>query len=59
MVPPKNVRTRSENIIKHLPGVKSLVKDFKSPMEIWNHFFSDNIINIIVERTFVRSKRET
>ncbi|KAK9680966.1 hypothetical protein QE152_g38665 [Popillia japonica] len=50
MVPPKNVRTRAENIIKLLPGVKSSVKDPKSPMEIWKHFFSDDI-NIILENT--------
>ncbi|KAJ8928934.1 hypothetical protein NQ314_018433 [Rhamnusium bicolor] len=32
--PLKNVRTRSENIITHLPGVKEDIKKLKSPIDI-------------------------
>lgn len=50
-VPPQNVRTRSKNIITHLPGVTSATKGLKSVVDIWNYFFDDEIITIIVENT--------
>nr|XP_022906087.1 piggyBac transposable element-derived protein 4-like [Onthophagus taurus] len=47
----KQVRTRADNIIKVLPGVKKNAKGIKSPLEIWSLFFPDNILNVIVENT--------
>lgn len=35
----KTIRTRQQNIIKRFACVKLPVKDFKSPLKIWNHFF--------------------
>ncbi|UYV72184.1 hypothetical protein LAZ67_9002121 [Cordylochernes scorpioides] len=50
-LPPKNVRTRSENIITHLPGVKGEVKNAKSILDCWNLFIDDNILECIVTNT--------
>lgn len=33
-MPPKNSRTRSHNIISHVPGVKNVAKNMKSELEI-------------------------
>lgn len=49
--PTRNVRTRSENIITHLPGVKGEAKKVKTPIDIWQCFINDHIFNIIVENT--------
>ncbi|KAJ8945554.1 hypothetical protein NQ318_020400 [Aromia moschata] len=48
---PRTTKTRSENIVKVLPGPSRLTKNFKSPLEIWKFFFCDEIINIIVVYT--------
>ncbi|UYV64774.1 hypothetical protein LAZ67_3001941 [Cordylochernes scorpioides] len=50
-LPPKNVRTRSENIITHLPGVKGEAKNAKSILDCWNLFIDDNILECIVTNT--------
>lgn len=39
MFPSKAVRTRAENLIKHLPGVKPVAKSLRTPLEIWKFFF--------------------
>ncbi|UYV65113.1 hypothetical protein LAZ67_3003153 [Cordylochernes scorpioides] len=48
---PKNVRTRSENIITHLPGVKGEAKNAKSILDCWNLFIDDIILECIVTNT--------
>jgi len=50
-VPPKNVRTRSENLVTHLPGPKAATRNLKTPLEIWSYFFNHDILEIIVEHT--------
>ncbi|KAJ8960119.1 hypothetical protein NQ314_006100 [Rhamnusium bicolor] len=49
--PSKNVRSRSENIITYLPGVKGDTKKLKSPIDIWKCFIDDDILDMIVENT--------
>lgn len=49
--PPLNVRTRSHNIILHLPGVKRYAKDAKSIVDCWSLFFPDTVIEEIVSCT--------
>lgn len=49
--PPKNVRTRSENLVSHLPGPKGIAKSLKTPLAIWQCFFPANMLQIIVENT--------
>ncbi|XP_066260450.1 piggyBac transposable element-derived protein 4-like [Euwallacea similis] len=44
-------RTRKENLIKDLPGVKTCLKHVKKESEIFSHFFSDKILNDIVIHT--------
>ncbi|KAJ8968163.1 hypothetical protein NQ314_002420 [Rhamnusium bicolor] len=48
--PPKNVRTRKENLTLHLPGGKSCVSE-KTPAGIWEYFFDNEILNNIVNFT--------
>ncbi|KAI4468792.1 steroidogenic acute regulatory protein-like [Holotrichia oblita] len=48
---PKNIRTRQHNIIKVLPGPKPTTKNLKSPLEIWSAFFTDDVLNNIVQHT--------
>ncbi|KAK9685546.1 hypothetical protein QE152_g37956 [Popillia japonica] len=43
-VTPKNVCTRSPNIISHLPGPKGQTKSATTPLAAWNCMISDNII---------------
>ncbi|UYV72085.1 hypothetical protein LAZ67_9001767 [Cordylochernes scorpioides] len=50
-LPPKNVRTRSKNIITHLPGVKGEARNAKSIFDCWNLFIDDNILECIVTNT--------
>lgn len=50
-VPRKNVKTRSENIIKHLPGAKAVTRNLRSRLEIWQHFIDFDIIRQIVVYT--------
>ncbi|KAJ8964409.1 hypothetical protein NQ314_004929 [Rhamnusium bicolor] len=44
---PKNVMTRSKNIITHLPGVKGDTRKLKSPIDLWKCFIDDDILNMI------------
>lgn len=39
------------NLVKHLPGVKRDFMNLKDPVSIWQLFFSEDILNIIVENT--------
>ncbi|KAG5866695.1 hypothetical protein JTB14_019770 [Gonioctena quinquepunctata] len=48
---PKNVKTRQENIIKRLPGTTTATRGLKEPIEIWEYFITDEMINIIVNGT--------
>lgn len=50
-MPPKNSRTRSHNIISHIPGVKGVAKNMKSELEIWQLFFPDTLLSEIVANT--------
>lgn len=49
--PNKTVRTRRENIIVRLPGVRNCGKNAKTAVECWSLFFTDEMLNIIVENT--------
>nr|XP_022910826.1 piggyBac transposable element-derived protein 4-like [Onthophagus taurus] len=49
--PNKKVRTRAENIIIHLPGVKKPAKMAKTPLECFSLFIDEQMIADIVERT--------
>ncbi|XP_074037979.1 uncharacterized protein [Leptinotarsa decemlineata] len=47
--PPRTaIRTRQENIIKRLPGPTQTTRLLKRPLEIWNHFFTEEILSEIV-----------
>nr|CAI5870253.1 unnamed protein product [Callosobruchus analis] len=48
---PPSTKTRAENLITHLPGPKAVVKDLKDSYGIWQHFFSLDMIRMIVEWT--------
>lgn len=50
-VPTKNVRTRSENLVKHLPGPKASTKNLQDPLDIWKYFFNNEMVSEIVEWT--------
>ena len=47
----KRVRTRKENIIVRLPGVKQYAKNAKSVLECWSLYFTDDMLAIIVDNT--------
>lgn len=49
--PPKNVRTRSKNLVTHLPGVKRVVQTLKTPLATWQYFFPENTLQVIVDNT--------
>lgn len=46
-----NVRTRSVNIITHLPGVKGVAKVAKTITDCWHLFFDEVMLNDIVRYT--------
>mgnify|MGYP002775500098 CR=1 FL=1 len=46
-----NVRTRSHNLVMHLPGPKASTKNLKEPIDIWKYFFDDTMLTTIVENT--------
>ncbi|KAH9636992.1 hypothetical protein HF086_013662 [Spodoptera exigua] len=51
-VPPCNaVRTRAQNIIVHLPGVKEYARNAKSPLECFQLFFDREVIQLLVTNT--------
>ncbi|KAG5864398.1 hypothetical protein JTB14_033322 [Gonioctena quinquepunctata] len=45
------VKTRSQNIISHLPGPKNAAKNCKSALECFHLFISEDIVREIVECT--------
>lgn len=47
-------RTRSHNIIVHLPGPKSTAKNMKTHLECFFLFFDEVVINIIVKSTNIK-----
>lgn len=53
-------RTRRRNLVSHLPGVKNVARNAKTPFECWKLFFPDYIIELIVQCTnnCLRLKRE-
>lgn len=52
--PNKNVRTRSENIVTHLPGVKAYGKSAKTPAECFQLFIDEDMIADITRNTNYR-----
>ncbi|KAJ8962229.1 hypothetical protein NQ318_018201 [Aromia moschata] len=56
--PPKNVRTRNENLTLYLPGAKARVKE-NTPIGIWECFFDNEILNNIVNFTNIEIQKET
>jgi len=52
--PTSNHRTRSHNIIIHLPGPKSTAKNMKTHLEWFFLFFDEVVINIIVKSTNIK-----
>ncbi|KAK9737512.1 Transposase IS4 [Popillia japonica] len=46
-----NVKTRTHNLIKHVPGPKTSTKDLKKELDIWRYFLSEDILNSIVHWT--------
>lgn len=51
--PLRNVRTRSYNIVIHLPGVKNVAKNAKEPLQCFSLFVDDTMIDKIVLYTNV------
>ncbi|KAJ3646387.1 hypothetical protein Zmor_005897 [Zophobas morio] len=49
--PPQTVRTRKSNLVTHLPGPKTYAKNAKSIDDCWSLFFSNDILNLIVQYT--------
>jgi hypothetical protein len=50
-IPKRTVRTRSENIITHLPGVRNRAKNAKTPLKCFLLFFDEQMITDVVEHT--------
>lgn len=57
-MPPKNVRTRQENLVLALPGTKPCVKDKTSAGEIWDFLFDSEMLTMIVEWTNKKIENE-
>lgn len=47
----KNVRTRSQNIVIHLPGPKFIAKQMKSPLDCFNLLVNNIVLNLITDCT--------
>lgn len=58
-VPNQRVRTRADNIITHLPGVKQCAKNAKSVLDCWHLFFDRQIIEDIVRWTNVKIQQKS
>lgn len=60
-IPSQNIRTRSQNIVSHLPGVKRAAKQAKTPLASWCAFFDDHMLNLIVSNTnkYIESKKSS
>ncbi|KAK9711576.1 Transposase IS4 [Popillia japonica] len=50
----RNVRTRADNIITQLPGVKGEAKEKRTPIEIWNLFITNDMLERIVVYTNIQ-----
>lgn len=48
---PRNIRTRSVNLVRTLPGPTGIAKHAKTPQECFEIFINDEIVNIITENT--------
>ena len=57
MPPRQNSRTRIHNIVTHLPGVKSATKHATTPIEAWETFFTEEMLQLIVEHTNLEIQR--
>ena len=55
----KQVRTRSENIITHLPGVKHYAKNAKCALDCWQLFFDRQMIKDIVRWTNLKIQQKS
>lgn len=44
-------RTRQHNIITHLPGVKGVAKNAKTPHDAFKLYFDEELMNILVFNT--------
>ncbi|XP_023239424.1 uncharacterized protein LOC111638032 [Centruroides sculpturatus] len=49
----QSVRTRRHNIVSHLPGCRREARDAKTPLDAWQCFFPDSILQKIVDYTNV------
>lgn len=49
--PRSNIRTLRQNIVTHLPGVKSIAKKAKTARECWELYFPQNMVEHIVTCT--------
>ncbi|CAG4937725.1 unnamed protein product [Parnassius apollo] len=49
--PPRNVRTRSHNIIFHAPGLINEAKDALTPLDCCSFMFSDSLLDTVVTYT--------
>ncbi|XP_023228246.1 uncharacterized protein LOC111628649 [Centruroides sculpturatus] len=47
----KSVRTRSHSIVTHLPGCRSEARNANTPLDAWQCFFPDAILQKIVDYT--------
>lgn len=55
-IPPRNIRTRSINIISHLPGSTKQAKNAKSAADSFALFMTDTILNCVVHCTNIYMK---
>jgi hypothetical protein len=51
------LRTRIHNIATHLPGVKSAAKHTTTSIEAWETFFTEEMLQLIVECTNLEIQR--
>ena len=57
-IPPRqNSRIRIHNILTHLPSVKSAAKHATTPAEAWETFFTEEMLQLIVEYTNLEIQR--
>ncbi|KAF0703927.1 piggyBac transposable element-derived protein 4-like, partial [Aphis craccivora] len=56
-MPSSNSRTRSHNLVTHLPGVKGVAKNSKSIIDSWQLFFPDEVISEIVNFTNIKIQK--
>lgn len=47
----KRVRTRAENLVTHLPGVKGVAREKKKFCDIWECFITEQMLELIVMNT--------